>query len=237
MKYLLIMFCLILSACGENPVFVPVQVRPDFVKTYNVFGANTGKRVILAHGVWSDATFWNEGYALSLRQGLQAQGYQVVTFTYPVTNGEIFNDGGSAYRQQYADFLQWMFTDLDATQGAVTRTDIGGFSFGGLHAMMAVSLFPAVFTKWFGLCPVANPNFNPEIFGHYDAPMFNAFNYVPVLQAHAGFIQTSLHDNILGYQNGQNLSTQIGNNFYMQSVSGILHDFDAQVVTSLLNWI
>lgn len=235
-KLITILSMCIMSACAQNPVAPEGPARPEFVKSYNVFGTFTGRRIVFIHGIWGDATQFDSGWLGLLKTTLVQHGFQVVTFTYPNTGGKIFDDGGGAYREQYREFMKWMLDDLDTKFGVPTELDVAGFSFGGLHAMIAISLFPTRFTKWVAMVPVTNPTVT-GLMGPYEAPLFNAFNEVPVLRAHPGFIQTSQLDNILGYQNAENLSHQIGNNFYMMSTSGILHDIDSNVINAIMGWL
>ena len=234
---LLVLFCtIVLSACwgcGGPVAFVKPWVNPDFVKTYKVFGPSTNKRIFLTHGVWSDDTQYDSGELNALRNGLVAKGFQVITFSYPYTEEGIFLDKAKQYRDQYHDFLQWLIDDTNLKQGPVTELDIGGFSFGGLHALIGSAMFP--FQKTIALLPVSDPE-RTSLFHGRASDYFNAFNEIEVLSGKAEIITTSQDDNILGYENAQELSNEIMSTYY-QYTDCHGHDVSASMVTDVLNWI
>lgn len=231
MKTLSILCLLILSACGTEPKKAD-WVYPEFVKTYKTFGTFTGKRVLLTHGIWDTDALYDGGYFGNLKAGLIAKGFQVITFSYPYTDGPIMRDGGKIYREQYVEFLQWLIQDANQRYGVATELDIGGFSFGGLHAMIGAAALP--FNKYAAIVPVSDPKIS-GLFGPYEATYFNAFNEVSVLSTKPGFITTAHGDSILGYLPAQNLASQIGCQYH--DYMGIVgHNVSNEMITDLINW-
>lgn len=231
-------------SCGQKDTKQPVTGQQDFVKEYKVYGEfKQGKRIILTHGVsGTDAQYLlgpeGVGALPILKDRLVTEGYQVITFTYPNTTADIFIDGGRLYKQQYRAFLDWMLLDLNKRYGIATELDIGGFSFGGLHAMIALTIEPHKFDRYLAIDPVSDPSLT-TIFGPYQATDFNAFKELGVLSSINGIILTTQNDNILGYKNAENLCYAIGGKctYYKEIDPRILHDVTVNMVDQIMAWL
>lgn len=204
-----------------------------FINTYKVFGPNSNKRIFLTHGIFGDDTQYDSGDLLVLRNGLIAKGYQVFTFSYPYTNASVFRGQWEAYFFAYNDFMQWMIQDINRIYGIPIEMNIGGFSFGGLHALIASAFFP--FNKCVGILPVTDPS-QYDLFWKLDAKYFNAFNYISQLHSKPIMITSSQDDSLLGFQNAQLLSNQIGAN-YRNYNDAHGHNTSPQMIQDILNYL
>lgn len=233
MRYIVALFTLILSACGSASDFPPDFTLPEFTKSYHVYGAPSHKRILLTHGIWGDDSIYNGGDLVALRNGLVAKGYQVITFNCPWFDSRFFADGGKEYRHRYIEFLKWLIKETDSKYGYAYVLDIGGFSFGGLHAFIGASSIPRIH-KYLGMVPVSDPHAYTYLFGPYSAPHFNAFNEVARLRFKTGVIVTSHDDNYLGYQNSANLASMLHARYQDFTGAGG-HNVNAAMVQFILN--
>lgn len=136
-----ILLTILLFSCGKQEEELPcanVDRSTDysFEKTYTVQGTNNGERIILFHGIFGSSASFDGGAGKRLVDALLADGKQIVTVSYPMTTNGMFYNGGRLYRERFKSFMSWLINDLDTNQGTAAKNIVGGFSFGGTHAIL-----------------------------------------------------------------------------------------------------
>lgn len=217
-------------SCAISKIDYPFAPQQPFVQTYKVFGSFTGKRILLTHGIWGNDNQYESGSLKDLRDGLVAHGYQVITFSYPYTEPSILYDAGLAYRNEYLNFLEWVITDTESRFGAATELDIGGYSFGGLHAIIGAANLP--FNRYLAMLPVTNLTAT-NLLGDLSDTYFDAFQELPALGGKPGMVVTSHSDQILGYQNAQAFAVQAGADYH-DYAPGNGHSVTPEMVQDIL---
>lgn len=186
----------------------------EFDKNYSVYGSGDN-RVILIHGIWSDKSYWETGYAKELKEKLVENNFQVITFTFPNTTDETWVNNGLTYRRSYLNYMNWLLKDLDDKYPISGNNIVGGFSFGGLHAMVAASDIEEI-NNYFAIMPsmdisrvvknVSNKNFYP-----IDSKLINK----------SGFVISGSKDTLVNYKLSESWALGMGS-----SVKHILIDSD-----------
>lgn len=213
-----IIFLLFLISCGSSNNAPASQ----FEKQYSSFGQSKNV-AILIHGIWSDKTLWDYGLGLDIKNSFIENNYKVVTFTFPNTTDETFLDAGLIYRLHYISFLNWLISDLKKNS-VVEKIIIGGFSFGGLHAMVAASDIKEI-KEYFAIMPsmdlskiikgISNSNFYPS-----NNNMVNK----------KGFVISGSKDDLVDYKLGQQWALSMG-----QSVDHMLINLDHRLSPDIVN--
>lgn len=234
---ILIMVSIILtiSCKKEEKVGPSVNDIPAFNYSYNVYGSNTGKRVFMIHGLSGSRADFNSGNLKELRDRTVANGNQVITFDTPYTRAYYFNDGGTKYRKMFKDFLDWIIADTNSKLGNASDLIIGGYSFGGYHAFMAVAS-TNYFNGYFGLLPLTRMA-SLGGFTQVNVPNFDPFSEIARLQTVPGFINWGTSDSVVDYTQSIRLVDLVGNTLEWGEHVGSGHGPNMAEVQEVVDWI
>jgi pimeloyl-ACP methyl ester carboxylesterase len=230
----IIVFLVFLASCGHGANSGGSSANcpeSQFKKEYNVFG-NSTKRVVLSHGVWDSANFWNIGYGVDLRNALVAKGFQVITYTYPNTTDSTWDNGAVCYRKDFVDFSNWMISDLDSKYGPKTEMIFGGFSFGGLHSIIGASAIVKV-DRYFGMLPAVDMR---VIYKNVNMKHFNAKSEQAALANKDGLIISGDQDTVANHLLSEQWAAEMGNIVTHYNVN-IDHRLNQEVIDHVLDWI
>lgn len=228
----------LLSACAK------VDKRESYFKdtSYELFEPTTAlkARLYLIHGLRSSKSLWHSEPFATFVTELQAKGMQVITFSLPYATQEMFLDGGQAYGSDYQRFLLTLSETVNTEHGLAPHTFIGGISFGGLHAMMGISLLPDEFEAYFAHLPVTSVQALAE-FPLYPNDRFSPFAHEELLASKPGRIAWGNQDMRVDYRLTQRLAEEI-NSYHPTAVefveiAGISHTSRPQDLTDIANWI
>lgn len=217
-----------LTACSGE-LTPPLVFKTD----YTIFQAAGTKRVYLMHGFRSSRHQYDIEPFKSFVDDLVAQGIEVVTFDTPYAYREYFlMDGGANYRKMYKEQLETIVADVEANYG-VKRSFSGGFSFGGLHAMMANVLLPNKFEAFFAALPVT------DISALKEMKNVNAHQFNPLLEDMSqltGMVSWGTNDERVNYRLSIDL---VNNNSNLIGIeyAGLEHESTLQVTGDAANFI
>jgi predicted esterase len=238
MKYLILALIASLSISCSHTSVAPMV----FDNTYNVLKddsvAFNGKRIYLIHGFRGNSSSYTRGNLKVLTDYLMANGYQVITFNLPYTERYFFEDGGLAYRNLYKTRLEELRAQVDTDLGPAAKNIIGGFSFGGLHAMMGISITTGLFDSYLAMLPVTRINVLAEMSG-INSDQFNPFFEENVLKNFSGKMCWGTADMRVDYRLTITLAsdlTGLGANLDTTEFVGLGHDSSIDVINASITW-
>lgn len=235
MKYVLLLL-LVLTACGKKEPVPPLVFNTSYTR-YEALNVSNGKRVYLIHGFRGDRSAYEHPVFKPFVDDLTASGYEVITFDIPYTFPDYFNhDGGASYRAKYEEQLRTIEAQVNTDHGLLTNI-IGGFSFGGLHSMMGMSIASDLFVGYFAILPVVHMDALVEMQGTV-APLFNPMNELATLEQYPGLISWGTNDLRVNYQYSIDLVAMLNPaNVTGIEYVGLDHTTNSQVVQDTLDWI
>lgn len=230
-----ILLALLLVSCGKKHEVPPLSFNTSYT-AYSSTVASNGKRVYLIHGFRGNRSAYEQPVFKPFVEDLNGAGYEVITFDLPYTYPDYFKDGGYNYRAGFESQLRTIEAKVNMDRGAMYNI-VGGFSFGGLHSMMAMSIAPDLFTAYFAILPVVHMDALIEMQGTV-APAFNPLNEVATLEQHSGLITWGTHDLRVNF----NYSIELVNlmdqtNLTTHEYVGLDHTSTPQVVLDTLTWV
>lgn len=149
MKCLLLITLLMTSACAKPGSKQPsvVDMTPAEVKfSYDVYpaaGTPVG-RFYFFPGYTMHISDLKSAPFTTMTDYLHNAGYEIVYVQWPtfLTAGNVSSDKGLGYLNAFKNYI----SDLNTSLAPVPKTITGGFSFGGLHAIIASSVVGADIT-------------------------------------------------------------------------------------------
>jgi len=221
-KLFLAFILLLLASCKKE-----VSCTDNFDKKYNLHGESE-KLVILSNGIWASESYWNTN---SLKSDLVNHGYQVVTYTYPYTDVSFFNDKGKCYRKNFTNYIEWLISDIEK-KGIKKEVIAMGFSFGGLHSIIAASNNDRI-KNYVGILPSIDIG---VIFKSANTRYFNARYETNSLKNKHGLIISGLKDNIVDHRISYKWSKKM-----VDSVDHIYFDIDHrmndEMIKEVITWV
>lgn len=218
------LFIIFLCSCNK------VSCVDNFQNKYSVFGEGE-KSIILSHGIWSDEKQWSTGHSKDLVDGLVKLGHQVITYSYPNTDENTFNNNGICYRKNFINFYNWMLLDIEKNHG-MKKFISGGFSFGGLHSIIATSEIDKLY-YYFGIMPTMDIN---VVMKHANTKYFRAENEKHNLKYKKGFIISGLQDNIARHELSKKWSDEMGLSVQHLYVD-LDHRLNDEIVNEVIKWV
>lgn len=225
--------------------FVPFQklnIGSDVVHYVNPKGAING-RVLMFNGV---GTF-PEAYLMSPYQNLATDfltnGYQMILVMIdssidPLCFIDFFHDDGSQYALYWKNRVSNILSTFDKMSGPVKTTLVGGFSLGGIHALMAVELLPGRFDGFFAYEPVVHLNAVLE-FSALNTPKFDTYFDLNTLAKPIGYIAWGTLDHRVNWtldkQLYEDLKT-LNADVHGKEWSGIEHEAHQEQIDDIQKW-
>jgi predicted esterase len=233
---LIILSLLILVGCSKKESVPALQFDTSYT-LYSPTIASNGKRVYLIHGSlkYSRAQ-WEHPVFKPFVDNLVASGYEVITFDLPHFYSDYFYDGGLNYRVGFQNQLRTIISNVETDHG-VMDSIVGGFSFGGLHAMIAMSDISDIFQAYFAILPVVEISYLTELKGMASSH-FRPINEVSILETKPGLISWGTLDNRVNYQYSKDL-VNIMNPVTTTGIEyvGLDHTTSPEVVQDTIDWI
>ena len=204
-------------------------------------GAPSGRRQYLCHGLNANATTWDSGPYLTLANSLRAAGDSLVLLNLPVAQACAFVNGGWQYREQFNAQLNAVMDAVEAAHGTAPKNVIGGISYGGLHAMMAIVL-NGRFMAWWVHLPVVRvdalgPTGNPELANVGNIVKFNPQYEVAGLSLKKGLIGYGTADTRVKWQLTRDLAAQLPQPLItVRAYPGLDHTTNAAGAADIAAW-
>jgi alpha-beta hydrolase superfamily lysophospholipase len=223
-------------SCAKKDETPPLVFDTSYTKTEPTIASN-GKRVYLIHGSlkYSRAQ-WEHPVFKPFVDALTADGFEVITFDLPHFYPEYFHDGGANYRAKFENQLRTIVANVELDHGHLDNI-VGGFSFGGLHSMMAQADMPDVFNAYFAILPVVEMTALTELKGMASSH-FNPKNEVAVLETKRGLISWGTQDFRVNYQHSIDLVNLMDpTNLTAIEYVGLNHNTTPQVVADTLAFV
>lgn len=221
--------------CAVRQEAPPLSFSTDY--TYlDATGAPNGKRAYLIHGSLNYSRVqWQHPLFAPFVAGLRAQGFSVVLFDLPAFYREYLDDQGLAYRKGFETQFRTIEGLVSQAEGAPTENIVGGFSFGGLHSMMAQVLAPDLFSAYFAILPVVDMTVLEELQG-LNASAFNPA-LEPTLSGHKGLITWGTHDERVNFRLSSKLVMDM-NSPLVSAIEyvGLGHTTTPLLINDTLNW-
>lgn len=217
----------------ETP-YVPLVFSQDYTLKASE-GPWNGKRVILIHGFRLNRTNYEVMPFSDLVARLRLAGYEVITFDLPYGMPYHFIDGGVQYRRLFEEQLRGIVARVRADRGPDSSFLVGGFSWGGLHALMGQVLAPDLFSSYFAILPVTDMSAVSEL-STVEAPHFNPLR--EDLSPYSGLISYGTRDERVNFRLTQELVRQTAPlRLTVIEYPGLGHQTTPQAVTDTLTWI
>lgn len=237
MKALLLSLIVLVGVgCSKKDKVPPLVFNTSYTQYPSQIASN-GKRVYLIHGFRGDRSAYEHPVFKPFVDDLTASGYEVITFDIPYTYPDYFNhDGGASYRAKYEEQLRTIEAQVNLDHGLLTNI-IGGFSFGGLHSMMGMSIASDLFVGYFAILPVVHMDALVEMQGTV-APLFNPMNELATLEQYPGLISWGTQDFRVNFLYSVDLVNLINPaNLTAIEYVGLDHTTNAQVVADTLAYV
>lgn len=238
MRYLIIMLCVANAACSSPSKQNSYFKDDSYVITND--SIKPAKRLYLIHGLRSSKEMWTKEPYKTFIASLDAKGIQTIAITLPYAQGAMFADGGMKYALEYKLFVASLLERINAKYGVADETLVGGISFGGLHALMAVELMPSAFNAYFAVVPVVGIGALDEFKG-IQTPAFNPLANPRYLAAKPGLIIWGNQDMRVDYRLTQVLADNILDNspvsFEAIEVQGMGHTSRPENLEQVATWV
>lgn len=223
-----------LIGCGKPIETFQIEFDPALY-TYAPSTLANGKRVFLIHGMWGSHEMFEIGPYKTLKDALLSQGYEVVSFDCPTFTASLFRDNGSYYKSQLISRLNLAIEQANQAFGHTAKNILGGISFGGMHALVAMAEMPQ-FEAYFALIPLLQvsklgyfPNVNNDGFKPEASSLLNR----------PGYIAWSSDDLVVDYTQAEqfhmelvNLGADITHEVYANQGHSISND-----PSTLISWL
>lgn len=226
----------LLVSCGKKDRVPDLRFDTSYT-LYSPTVPSNGKRVYLIHGSLKYSRVqWEHPVFKPFVDNLVANGYEVITFDLPHFYSEYFYDGGLNYRAGFQNQLRTIISNVETDHG-VMNSIVGGFSFGGLHAMIAMSDISDIFQAYFAILPVVEMTALTELKG-MASTHFNPKHEIAVLETKPGLISWGTLDFRVNYQHSIDLVNLMNPaNVTAIEYVGLDHTTNPQVVADTLTWI
>lgn len=215
-----------------------VECTPSFSGQY-VYTAAIGPRharVFLIPGMDGTAANFMRGYgSAAWVHGLAAMGADVVLLNTPIPKACWFSDGGVRYRDGFLKEFDAIAADAKAKHGPAGQAVVAGYSYGGLHAMVAYAARPSSFVGWEAAMPVVKLGALGELAAVGDAPSFNALSIQKQLFGTQGFLSWGTIDWRVDNRWIESLAIAVRSpGIVTKAYPGVGHERTAQAIADLL---
>lgn len=227
---------ILLISCSKKEPVPPLIFDTSYTRHESTIASN-GKRVYLIHGsLRYDRSQWDHPIFKPFVDGLTSNGFEVITFDLPHFYSEYFFDGGLNYRAKFEQQLRTIIENAELVHGHMNSI-VGGFSFGGLHSMIAMADISDIFTAYFAILPVVEMTALSEL-KNMPSSHFNPKNEVHILETKPGLISWGTQDFRVNYQHSIDLVNSMDQTKLTAiEYVGLGHETTTQVVNDTLTFV
>lgn len=199
-------------------------------------GAPSGLRVYLYPGFNQTAAQWQSSPFNGFVSNMLAAGHELVYLVPPSAQPCLFTNGGWQYREEFVAQLNAAMSAVEAAHGPAQVNGAGGFSWGGIHAMIAKASSSRI-GFWFAHVTVTKPSALTELASVGDVFRFNPFFEVPALAPSKGFISWGTQDDRVHWQYTKELADRLSGSVTKVEYPGLDHSTNSQGIADVVDFV